>query len=377
MAYWRRVWLRVREGRRRKVYCLQWYNEQGRMKTEAVGADKRLAERLAREGEHELNNGLLMEVKRVRLEAFRDEHLRLVAGRLAPATIDGHEDALTQLRLFCGDVLLEKLTPKVIEEFVASRLKEARPATANKDLRTLKSIFTRAQSRGYLLQNPCKGVKPVREPEGDIRALSVEEIERLLVACEEDRMRLFVFLALTTGMRRGELCALEWDDVDLEGGIAAIRNKVVHRTKSGKIRWVPLVPDAVSMLRRWKERQSGRRVFETENGEQVGDSFMHRFRTLVRRAGIKHCCLHDLRRTFVSHLAMAGISEVVAQKLVGHAGVTTTQKYYTGILPEALKAAPERLPYSRTGSILPLSYRGAVSKGSRDRQLVTSDAAVV
>jgi len=63
------------------------------------------------------------------------------------------------------------------------------------------------------------------------------------------------------------------------------------------------------------------------------------------RAEIRRCTFHDLRRTFVSHLAMAGVNEAVVQQLAGHTSMATTLKYHTGIMPEALRAAQVQLPY--------------------------------
>jgi integrase len=69
------------------------------------------------------------------------------------------------------------------------------------------------------------------------------------------------------------------------------------------------------------------------------------FGQIVKRAGIPHCTPHDLRRTFVSQLAMAGVNQAIVQKLAGHASIQTTIKHYTGVMPEALRAAQGRLPY--------------------------------
>jgi integrase len=68
---------------------------------------------------------------------------------------------------------------------------------------------------------------------------------------------------------------------------------------------------------------------------------------IVKGAGIPHCTPHDLRRTFASQLAMAGVNQVIVQKLAGHASIQTTIKHYTGVMPEALRAAQARLPYDQ------------------------------
>jgi integrase len=354
---WQRVWLRVRKGKKRTTYCLCWYGGNGGIRTEAVGSDKRLAEEHRRQRESELNSGRFCDTTLIRLGAFAEEHLELVKTQLATGTWTDQRCLLKRFQAFCGDLFLTKVTSRIVEAYFSQRLEGRRPATANKDLRTLKSILGCAVRRGYLTDNPARAVKPVREPEREVRVLSVEEIEKLLAGCECDRLRLFVFMALTTGMRRGELCALEWEDVELEAGLLSVRNHEGHTTKSGRIRRLALVPEAVTMLRDWRTKSFGTRVFEPRNGEDVGNSMIKAFRRLVERTGVDRATLHDLRRSFCSHLAMVGINEAVVQRLAGHSSIKTTERYYTHILPQALREATARLPYAHAGRTIPKPYR--------------------
>lgn len=139
--------------------------------------------------------------------------------------------------------------PACGERRFTKRLGQVRPATANQDLRTLHAAFQAGVRRGCLAKNPFSGLKPVREPEKTLRVLSNEEVGRLLAACHNLTWRTFVFVAVSTGLRRGELCYLEWEDLDLEAGLMLVRNKAEHRTKSARNRAVALVPGAVELLR--------------------------------------------------------------------------------------------------------------------------------
>ncbi len=96
----------------------------------------------------------------------------------------------------------------MVEDFVAARLKQVREATVNKNFRTLKVIFNLVQKRGYLQSSPFAEVKQLRAPQKEIGVLSVERITGLLDACPNFHWRTFVYLALVTGTRRGELCNL-------------------------------------------------------------------------------------------------------------------------------------------------------------------------
>ncbi len=92
------------------------------------------------------------------------------------------------------------------------------------------------------------------------------------------------------------------------------------------------------------------------------------FKAIVKKAGIADCSVHDLRRTFVSQLAMAGVSAAVTQKLAGHASISTTVKHYTGLTAEALQEAQGRLPYREAlSSIVSKSYHGGDLQGGGRR----------
>ncbi len=352
---WRRVWLCERKRKKGKTHCLRWYDDRGRMRARSVGRDKKLAEQERTRLEYALNRGQFGGVTPIRLRAFVEEHLELIVNRVQPTTVKDQRYILQRAIDFFGDVPLDRITPRSAEGLLAMRLREVRPATANKFMRTLKSAFTKAIQRGYLRENPFRFAKPVREPEREIRVLSLEEMERLLAACPNETWRTFVFFALTTGLRRGELCHLEWSDIDLERGVIQVRCKDGHRTKSARNRAVAAVPEAVELLMRLKLTQRGSYVFQYGDGEQWTENLSPTFARIVRRAGIARCTIHDLRRTFISHLAMAGVNEAVVQKIAGHQAISTTLRHYTRMFDDRLMAASMRLP-----------YRAIVSKSCRE-----------
>lgn len=118
-------------------------------------------------------------------------------------------------------------------------------------------------------------------------------------------------------------------------------------------------------------------MFQTEEGNPLGNNVLRSFRRIVKRAGIKPCNLYDLRRTFISHLAMAGVNEAVVQQLAGHASMQTTLKHYTAIMPEAAQEAQARLPWASCQAIVPKSYPkpSSGSKGKAARVVSLDRAA--
>lgn len=364
---WRRVWLVSRRRAKGTSYHVAWYDDAGKQTSRSVGTDKRTAEGIRRQKEMALNSGELREPKAISLSAFTKEHLDIAASQVRPATVKDQRIVLAQLQAHCGDVGLSTITTARVEAFIGRRRTEGiSEATANKMLRTLKAIFERAGKRGYMAANPCRGIPKLREAERTHRILTTDEVTRLIEACKVLRWRVLLYLAATTGMRIGELVHLRWEDVDLSGGAITVRCRDGFRTKSARNRTVPLSAEAVDGLTELRELgEHAEWVFSCRNGARMGNDIHRTLASIRKDAGfsdVDRFTFHDLRRTFLSHLQMAGVSSAVAQKLAGHASITTTEKHYTRILPDALRAAPSRLPYVAIG-ITSLSRRATFSDG--------------
>ncbi len=348
MAAWRRVWIDVRALESGTRHYLRWYDDSGRVRCEAAGPNVGEAENRRREREFELNRGELSDMERVSLAEFVKEHLEVIAQQVRPGTLKEHRETLASFAGFAGDVPLTTISTRTAERFVARRLSEdaIKAPTVNKNLRTLQGIFERAIERGYLSQNPFRKVRRLREERKELRVLSYGEVRKLLKACPNVRWQAFVFTALTTGLRLGELQYLDWQDVDLKRGLILVRNKTGHATKSGQERTAPIVTTLRELLKKLKGKRRKGTVFGTPDGKRMLNNVQRDFQVIRKNAKITRCTVHDLRRTFISHLQMAGLSEAVAMTLAGHASADTTRKHYTRVLPEVAAQAPERLSYA-------------------------------
>ena len=346
---WHRVWIRDRKLATRTSYYVCWYDRSGKQRSKLVGTDKRLAKDLCRKKEMQLNSGIRDEPQPISYDSFVEDHLAIIDGQVAPKTKASQSQALDRLKELIGPKRLDDITHREAELFVAARSKQVKPATVNKEIRTLSAIFTKAVKRGFLMHNPFADIQKPREPERAIRVLTLDEIHMLLEAALTTRWKALIYLALTTGMRLGEMCHLEWDDVDLDSMVVTIQNKEAWNTKSKKVRRLALMGDAGCLLKTLQSTARSNWVFETRDGNPMRNNTQRRFQEIVKKAGIKHCTIHDLRRTFASHLAMAGVNEAVVQKLAGHASMSTTLKHYTHIVPDSLRRAQSSLPYASPG----------------------------
>ena len=193
---WHRAWLRERKLTGGKTYYVCWYGADGRQRQKAIGTDKRLAVELARRKEIELNSGLVGEPQPISFKAFVAEHEQVTEGRVAPATLVSQKEALEVLEELAKPERLTDIDGRAVQRFVAARCRAVRPATVNKEIRTLRAIFKKAIKRGYLDKNPFDGVEKLREPERSIRILSLDEIDKLLAAAPSLCWKTFVYLAL-------------------------------------------------------------------------------------------------------------------------------------------------------------------------------------
>jgi len=263
-----------------------------------------------------------------------------------PSTVVGYRAILrSQLLPAFGEYRLEDITTPMIETWVSGL--DRAPSTRTKSLVLLHGVFKRARKVYGLTLNPVSDVeKPPARPSGDIDVFSPEEVMALVRAAASDQDGALYLTAAFTGLRRGELLALRWRDIDFAGQVVRVRGSYaaghVTTPKSGKVRSVPLAPRVSSALARLGQR--GRwtgdddLVFLGEMGGHLDASALRRrYGTALERASLRRLRFHDLRHTFGTRMiGSADIRRV--QEWMGHADVQTTMKYLHYV-PRAQDAA--------------------------------------
>jgi integrase len=208
---------------------------------------------------------------------------------------------------------------------------------ANKLLAILHGIFEHAVRKHGLLSNPAKGVEKLRETYQAARFdfYSPEEIHKLVASAGDPQDGTIYLTAAFSGLRRGELIALLWEDVDFENHSIRVWETVKRLErgvpKSRKARTVPMVDDVANALKRLKARESHTQpkdpVFASESGEAIdGSALRRRYIEDLDSAGLRFLRFHDLRHTFGS-LAINSASIVQVQAWMGHADIKTTMRY--------------------------------------------------
>lgn len=236
--------------------------------------------------------------------------------------------ALNDWKAELGAYLLAEVTPaRIIEVRDQLRAKGAAPATVNRRLAALSHAFTVAvREWQWLDANPVGNVSRLPEPPGRTRFLSDEERPRLLKACQASQQRALypiVVLALATGMRRGEILGLTWEDVD-----TARRTIHLKRTKNGDRRLVPLTGHALAVMQEYAKvrRLDSPRVFPGTNPDKPLD-FWDAWAFALKRAKITNFRFHDLRHSAASYLAMSGCTPVEIAAVLGHRTLEMVKRY--------------------------------------------------
>jgi integrase len=273
-----------------------------------------------------------------------------------------------------GGIKLSKLTPVHVQGFYRDRLDRGlASASVHKYHTVLHKALGQAVKWHLIPRNVCEAVKPPRPvPEEEMRTLSPEETRRLLETAHGERLEALYVLAVTTGMRQGELLGLKWQDVDLEAGTLGIQRTLTRhggkvalgepKTKKSR-RTIYLTEAATRVLGAHLERQleeierSGDAygdqglVFTTEAGTLINPSNLRQrsFTPLLKRAGLRQIRFHDLRHTCATLLLSRNVHPKYVQELLGHATIAVTLDTYSHLIPgmgtHTARAMEEALTY--------------------------------
>ena len=352
--------------KRRHSWTVRWYGTTGKRYSKDFKT-KKLADRYARDLQGKVKTGKQDKPQKITLQVFKEEHAKVMMGQVAYATLADQRRALRLFEKYIGGgVGLHEIKSWHAESFIAHRLSSGiAVGTANKDIRTLKSIFNRAiVLRGYLLegQNPFGRIKQQKKAPKPLRYVSIDEYQRLMQSASRLWWQGLISLAYGSGLRKGEILNLTWADIDFENQYIHIRVKestehtIAWEPKDHENRVVPVSDETAQLLaniqleskegfpyvfispqrlERIKERIRSNKW--NEKSEMVNNMWLN-FQRLRRKAGVLKCTLHDLRRSAITNWAQYLPIQVV-QQLAGHSDITTTRKYYLTVRPDDIIAA--------------------------------------
>jgi integrase len=333
------------EGRRRKTLY-------GKTRQEvAAKLTKAMADR---------DGGLLFDAGSLTLGEYLDRWLAdSVKDTVRLTTYQGYERICRlHIKPSLGQVRLKDLAVVQVRGLYRERLEAGlAPRMVQLVHVTLHKALKQAVMDGLIPRNVTEAVKAPRPEKKEIKPLSSEQARALLEAAEGDRLEALYVLAVTTGMRQGELLGLKWEDVDLEAGTLQVRRTLSTRAGRGFSfsppktikgrRSIKLPEVAKRSLKRHRKAQLEERmklaglwednelVFASRVGTPVGrqELVTRSFKPLLSQAGLPDIRFHDLRHTCATLLLGKGVHAKFVQELLGHATISITLDTYSHVLP--------------------------------------------
>lgn len=272
------------------------------------------------------------------------------------------------------DEKLEEITTLLIERWRTERLKQGiKTSTINRDIIALRACLSKAVEWGIINTHPLKNLKLSRvDANTKIKYLTQEEEQRLRAALDlreqslrqkrnsannwrsqrnydllpsfedaifVDHLKPMVLLSINTGLRRGEMFALTWNNIDFKSSTLTITGEIA---KSGKTRHIPLNKEALYVLEKWHRQTNSQHFVFLSTRDTSFYSIKKAWAGLLRKANIDNFRWHDLRHHFASRLVMASIDLNTVRELLGHSDIQMTLRY-AHLAPEHKAEAVARL----------------------------------
>jgi integrase len=296
-----------------------------------------------------------------------DDYLRRRASEWSPNTQGVYRHVANLIiapRL--GKRRLRDLTPRLMQVFVDELGQQYRPRRVDLVRAVLSGAFREAVRLGLMSRNPLEGVRAARRPGLPRRTWGADEAGRMLDAHTNDpEQYAWYMLAFSTGMRPGELRALQWGDVDEQRRLITIartatrdaesRNMMGTTTKTGRSRAVAISDDVVTALHRYRPVLASRRlkasywvdldlIFPRFDGNLVSQQTIAvRHRKACETAGVPYITPHGVRHTAATLLIEAGVDVKTVSEMLGHASVKTTLDIYVRVTGEMQRRAADTM----------------------------------
>lgn len=273
-----------------------------------------------------------------------------------------------------GSIPLAKLTAADLQQFY-NRLKEGGrllrvdqygPGLSDRMVKschvTCRVALDQAVAQGLILKNPALSCKaPITRPK-EMQVLTGEEIQRLLIQAKEDGYFELLLLELSTGLRRGEILALRWDDLDFRTGVLRVERQVqrirgklvVSQPKTrASSRSILLPTPVLKILEQYRQSVTSRWMFPSpRKGDSPRDptAVRKKLSAVLKRAGCPAARFHDLRHTFATSALEHGMDVKTLSTVIGHVSSATTLNVYAHITDEMRQKAADKIDRAITGT---------------------------
>ncbi len=292
-----------------------------------------------------------------------------MAGTVRNDTLDGYRrDLDNHVKPRLGQKQLTKITPADLKDLYAHLLEHGRlskvrdennglaPATVRSIHTTLHHALKTAVEEGLLPANPADEVTPPKLPRNPKGVLNNDQLDALMTAIRQDPLwHDFFYTELTTGLRRGELLALQWDDLDFQTGELRVQRQVQRirgeltvtqpKTRSSS-RSIILPPPILDILKNCRQHTGSRWMFPSprkEDSPRDPAAVRKTLSIILERAGCKHVRFHDLRHTFATMSLENGMDVKTLYAIIGHISSATTLNVYAHVTDGMRQSAAAKI----------------------------------
>jgi len=344
-------------------WCAQYtvYTAEGRKRRTLYGKTRAEAAKKLAKALSDREDGMVFDAENLTVGEYLDRWLKdSVEGNVGPRTLSNYQLQVRQhIRPALGRINLKALSPAHDQSVYRSKLDSG---LAPSSVRYIHAVLHRALKQalrwGLVPRNASESVDLPRLGNEEVEALLPEEVRAFFEAAQEDRLEALYVVAVTVGLRRGELLGLRWTDLKLDGEPKLRVGRQLQRMrdgsgrrfvapKGGKGRTIHLPARTVEALKAHRTRQAevrlkagplyqdARLVFASEIGTPLEPSNIDRrsFKPLLEKAGLPNIRFHDLRHTCATVLLSQGVNPKFVQELLGHADIKLTLGTYSHFLP--------------------------------------------
>jgi integrase len=322
-------------------------------------------------------DGLPVKFERRRFDAYTKEWLDDIKTSVAPRTWTRYEQLIRcHATPALGTLPLEQVTPRHLQQLYSEMVKAGSgQGTVLQTHAVIHRALKQAVLWNLIPRNPADAVNRPKPHRQEMQTLSPEQARKLLEAARGDRLEALYVIALTTGMRLGELLGLRWKDVDLDQGVVHVQ-VTLQRTKAGfefvqpktrhSRRQVLLTGAALEALQRHRESQTAAALLKSDVWHNEHDAVFtnltggpldgthvlrHCFRPLLKRARLPEIRFHDLRHTAATLLLGLGTNPKIVSEMLGHSAITITLDLYSHVTPTMQRDAVSSLDGILSSSI--------------------------
>lgn len=315
----------------------------------------------------DMERGIAVRKSPKRVSEWLDEWLEMYLPNIAETTKIGYKTKIKNyIKPALGDIYLQSLRAEHVQKMVNDMIARG---LAPKNIRDTYNNINAAMKKAVRLRmipfNPCEGVELPKLKRYRAKVYDIKMIHHLLDVAKDTDMYLPILLCVTVGLRRGELLALRWDNIDFKNSILQVRSNMVRgekdfvikspKTEAG-VRDIRLGDEVMSVLREERKRyledaltqgigfQNLNFVIRQSDGSPIRpDSMSRKWRRFLEDKKLPSIRFHDLRHSNATALIQAGVNARVVQQRLGHSDVNITLNTYTHVLPEMDMEAAEKL----------------------------------